>query len=113
MKLPAVSGIWSVNSSTVIVPWEVSRRLLAGFGEGAGRARAHELFGDALGDVTSVDFTDGVRITFKEGGVVVHLRPSGNAPEFRVYTESDTEETAVRNNQTARDIVEKLKDRVE
>lgn len=36
---------------------------------------------------------DGLRITF-EGGDIIHLRPSGNAPELRCYTESDTPERA-------------------
>ena len=39
----------------------------------------------------------GVRITF-ESGDIVHLRPSGNAPELRCYTESATEEQAVKLN---------------
>ncbi len=42
-----------------------------------------------LGDVTSVDETDGLRISFA-GGEIVHLRPSGNAPELRCYAESDS-----------------------
>lgn len=33
------------------------------------------------------DLTDGLRVTF-ENGDIVHLRPSGNAPEFRCYTEA-------------------------
>ena len=37
----------------------------------------------------SVDATDGYRIEF-ENGNIIHLRKSGNAPEFRCYTESDT-----------------------
>ncbi|SLN56605.1 phosphomannomutase [Roseisalinus antarcticus] len=41
----------------------------------------------------SVDLTDGLRVTF-QGGDVVHLRPSGNAPEFRCYAEADDRETA-------------------
>lgn len=40
-----------------------------------------------LGAVWSVDRTDGVRVTL-DGGAVVHMRPSGNAPEFRVYAEA-------------------------
>ncbi len=40
-----------------------------------------------------VDTTDGFRARFA-GGLIVHLRPSGNAPEFRIYTEADTEEAA-------------------
>jgi len=37
----------------------------------------------------SVDTTDGYRIEF-ENGNIIHLRKSGNAPEFRCYTESNT-----------------------
>ncbi|NOQ77305.1 MAG: phosphomannomutase [Methylococcaceae bacterium] len=41
----------------------------------------------------SIDTTDGVRITL-ESSEIVHLRPSGNAPELRCYTESLSEEKA-------------------
>lgn len=34
------------------------------------------------------DLTDGLRVTLTDGRIV-HLRASGNAPEFRVYTETD------------------------
>ncbi len=37
----------------------------------------------------SIDKTDGVRITL-ENDDVIHLRPSGNAPELRCYTESNS-----------------------
>jgi phosphomannomutase len=37
--------------------------------------------------VKSVDQTDGLRLQFADGDIV-HLRPSGNAPELRCYTES-------------------------
>ena len=39
-------------------------------------------------NITSVDNTDGLRITLVDG-VIVHLRPSGNAPELRCYAEAD------------------------
>lgn len=39
--------------------------------------------------VISVDHTDGLRVLFI-GGDVLHLRPSGNAPELRCYAESDS-----------------------
>lgn len=42
-----------------------------------------------LGEIISINFLDGVRITFA-GGEVSHLRPSGNAPEFRNYAAADT-----------------------
>jgi phosphomannomutase len=37
-----------------------------------------------LENVSRIDRTDGIRITFGAGDVV-HLRPSGNADEFRIY----------------------------
>jgi phosphomannomutase len=43
-----------------------------------------------FGKVAGVDQTDGLRITFTSGEIV-HLRPSGNAPELRCYTEADTD----------------------
>lgn len=41
----------------------------------------------------SVDETDGARFTL-DNGDILHLRPSGNAPELRCYTEANTEEQA-------------------
>ncbi|WP_112310639.1 phosphohexomutase domain-containing protein [Pseudogemmobacter bohemicus] len=36
----------------------------------------------------ATDLTDGLRITLVTGAIL-HLRPSGNAPEFRLYTEAE------------------------
>ena len=36
-----------------------------------------------------INIIDGYRVQF-DCGAVVHLRPSGNAPELRCYTEYDT-----------------------
>jgi len=62
------------------------------------------IFGDQFGPVASFDTTDGLRITF-ESNEIVHLRPSGNAPEFRCYNEADTESRAVEMNQICMDIM--------
>lgn len=40
------------------------------------------------GNITTVNLIDGFRATFSNGDIV-HLRPSGNAPELRCYAESD------------------------
>lgn len=45
------------------------------------------------GKIVSIDRTDGFRVIF-ENGDIVHLRPSGNAPELRCYTESKTQAKA-------------------
>ncbi|PTB98822.1 phosphomannomutase [Marinobacter sp. Z-F4-2] len=42
-------------------------------------------------DVRTVDFTDGLRATLKNDQIV-HLRPSGNAPELRCYCEGESSE---------------------
>ncbi|WP_404406742.1 phosphomannomutase [Pelagibacterium halotolerans] len=46
-----------------------------------------------IGDVSSVDSTDGVRVHLRTGDVV-HYRASGNAPELRCYVEAETEARA-------------------
>lgn len=58
---------------------------------------AENLFGAIMGRPTGIDFTDGVRMTFADERIV-HLRPSGNAPELRCYTEAESEEEARRIN---------------
>jgi len=48
-----------------------------------------------LGELNTVfsDTTDGLRITLNNGSIV-HIRPSGNAPELRCYAEADSLEQA-------------------
>lgn len=53
------------------------------------------LMAPQFGPVVQVDITDGLRVTFA-GGVIVHLRPSRNAPELRCYTEAGDSATARR-----------------
>jgi len=52
------------------------------------------LRGDGFGKVRSIDYTDGVRILF-DNGEISHLRPSGNAPEFRNYAIADSQDRAM------------------
>ncbi len=47
------------------------------------------LWGDELGAPLNCDTTDGLRLSFANGEIV-HLRPSGNAPELRCYAEADS-----------------------
>lgn len=46
-----------------------------------------------FGEIMRYDTTDGLRITLANEEVV-HLRPSGNAPELRCYSEADTDDRA-------------------
>jgi phosphomannomutase len=43
--------------------------------------------------LTDIDTTDGLRFMFSDRSII-HLRPSGNAPELRLYTEDNTADTA-------------------
>lgn len=65
-----------------------------------GGAGAMERAFPGLGRVTSVNDLDGLRMTF-ENGDIVHLRPSGNAPELRCYTEAESEHRAWEINRKA------------
>ena len=49
---------------------------------------------DGIGRVREVDETDGLRMRL-DTDEIVHLRPSGNAPEFRIYVETADEARAV------------------
>jgi phosphomannomutase len=68
------------------------------------KAAVEGIFREAFGEVASLDLTDGLRITFKSGEIA-HLRPSGNAPELRAYTEADTPERAQAMNRICMDIL--------
>ena len=69
-------------------PTALSAARLGALRDGGVGAIEHALGAD-FGPVTATDITDGLRITFASGEIV-HLRPSGNAPELRCYAEADT-----------------------
>ncbi|NDV02622.1 phosphomannomutase [Pseudoroseicyclus tamaricis] len=56
-------------------------------------AARSDLLADLNETEKALDETDGLRLTLASGRIL-HLRPSGNAPEFRVYAEADTPEAA-------------------
>ena len=75
---------------------EKSQAILARFNSGseaADKAAIEKMFGTICGTVTGLNRTDGLRITFANEEVI-HLRPSGNAPEFRCYAEATSDARA-------------------
>lgn len=56
-----------------------------------------QMFGAVSGTVVDLDSTDGLRATFSNQEVI-HLRPSGNAPELRCYTEAMSVQRAAQIN---------------
>ena len=72
------------------IPAERSQALLARLGAPEARAA----FLADLGETPSgADETDGLRLACASGRIV-HLRPSGNAPELRLYVEAEESEVA-------------------
>jgi phosphomannomutase len=57
------------------------------------RAFIQKMMGPDLGAVDNTNLVDGVRVQFSSGDIV-HVRPSGNAPELRCYVESSNYERA-------------------
>ncbi|HWN68530.1 MAG TPA: hypothetical protein VNM90_12910, partial [Haliangium sp.] len=99
---PAAAGVTAVRftAADVVVEAADATRALP---LAADAARPYLACRDALGRyfrpdagfgaIARIDYTDGVRVSF-DGGDVAHLRPSGNAPQLRIYAVSDTRERA-------------------
>jgi phosphomannomutase len=82
---------------------EKSAEILAKFSSGSesdDEQAGEKVFGELCGRVASLNRTDGLRIIFANDEII-HLRPSGNAPEFRCYTEAATDERARQLNSLA------------
>lgn len=91
-------------------PQERSQAILKRFMSDAEQAnldQATKTFGPLAGACRGIDQTDGVRMTFANDEII-HLRPSGNAPEFRCYTEAATEARAIQLNAACMDILRDL-----
>ena len=69
------------------VPTERSLALVATFD--AEPAKRAAFLNEFDGKETDIDRTDGLRMTLVDGRIV-HLRPSGNAPELRLYVEAES-----------------------
>ena len=66
--------------------------------------RLDRMFGAIAGPITTIDLTDGIRMTTTQG-VILHLRRSGNAPELRCYSEAGDRLTAETANAAALAVV--------
>ncbi len=92
------------------VTFEAGGRVHGGRGAGAGaaplsgvaaatwlerKATLSRFFTPALGfdEIVRINVLDGVRIFF-ESGDIAHVRPSGNAPQLRIYANSDSQARA-------------------
>lgn len=64
-----------------------------------------ESFGLEESKVVEINRTDGLRLTL-DSGCIIHLRPSGNAPELRCYVETDSQQYA---NELVGQVLSKIK----
>jgi len=73
-------------------PTKLSQTMLSKIVEGNEAANFETIrsFFPGLSEPVKIDETDGIRITLATDEII-HLRPSGNAPELRCYTEADSE----------------------
>jgi phosphomannomutase len=98
---------YTVSNRLQEFPTEKSQAKIASFLVGdfkTNKAMIEAVFGDLCGEVKSIDTTDGARISF-ENLEVIHLRPSGNAPELRCYNEAATDQRALELNETCMQIM--------
>lgn len=72
------------------LPTEISGKLISELKEDGAK---REAFFKKFGVVSGIDVTDGLRVKL-DNGSIIHLRPSGNAPEMRCYVEADSVEKA-------------------
>ncbi len=76
-------------------PARASRAILKRFSSEADARELSLYFTPELGfgRIVQSDRTDGIRLFF-EGGDIAHIRPSGNAPQLRIYAVAGTQERA-------------------
>ena len=96
--LAALPQRFTASDRLADFPTALSKERLGALAQG-GAAAIVEEFPD-FGKVTDVSNIDGLRITFASDEIV-HLRPSGNAPELRCYTEAASEARAIELNEEA------------
>ena len=81
---------YTVSDRVTDFPTEKSKQLIA---EWKARPESLILEFELPQDIRTIDFTDGLRVTL-QNEQIVHLRPSGNAPELRCYCEAKHPEEA-------------------
>jgi phosphomannomutase len=86
-------------------PTEESKKIMQYFEDSNNIVKEFE---SHFGKIKDIDNTDGKRIEF-ENNDIVHIRPSGNAPEFRCYNESSSLEKVIELQKASMNILLQLK----
>jgi len=96
--LEALPQRFTASDRLEAFPTALSKQRIGALVEGGAPVIAQAF--PAFGAVRELSTVDGLRITFASDEIV-HLRPSGNAPELRCYTEAASEARALELNQQA------------
>lgn len=78
-------------------PAETSKKILVRYANDTedNRRKLESFFKpeDGFGKITNINNLDGIRISFNSGDIA-HIRPSGNAPQLRIYSVADSQKRA-------------------
>lgn len=78
-------------------PVDISKKILDRFrlNSKANHQTLEDVFSrdKGFGQIVNIDSLDGVRISFSNGNIA-HIRPSGNAPQLRIYSVANTQKRA-------------------
>jgi phosphomannomutase len=78
-------------------PIAISQAILKNYSDNApdSRQKLEEFFTpwDGFGRIVNINAQDGIRITF-DNSDIAHIRPSGNAPQLRIYSIADSQKRA-------------------
>jgi phosphomannomutase len=106
--LEELPGRFTISGRLKNFPAEKSKEIINNLNSGNfenDKNACNDIFSKNFGNVTEINTTDGLRLTF-ENQEIVHLRPSGNAPEFRCYNEAASEKRAMEMNDICMKIME-------
>jgi phosphomannomutase len=82
-----------INNFPVAVSKEMLQRFNKDTPETRREVERYFTLDQGFGTVTSLNTLDGIRIFF-DNGDIAHLRPSGNAPQLRIYSVADSQKRA-------------------
>lgn len=74
-------------------PTEVSKAILRIYAQNPKNLQKFFKQEDGFGKIININTLDGLRIFF-DNGDIAHIRPSGNAPQLRIYSVADTQRRA-------------------
>lgn len=96
MRVEGPEQVWFRDPPHFMLPGEATRTATGDLLEALEKLRGHieKTFRRLeVGALQHANWIDGARLAF-DGGDVIHLRPSGNAPQFRVYVTADSMDRA-------------------